>query len=328
MRISGQLTLRIYKTIMKKIILFFAAVVMTAGVLSAQDINQATELYNNGAMELQMGNNSAAITAFEEALKMGEGLGDEGIDLVNNCKKAICSATLGMAKDLYNAKDFENAVLAFEKAKTVAEEYGETEIAEEAAGLIGQTNILKFNTEGRAALSAKDYEGAIAAFSKVLELDPTNGATAVQLGQAYARAEKYAESNATLEIAKANGQEANANKLIAQNYLKMAQASNKAKNYQEAVDYALKSNEAVESGNAYKIAASAYQRLNKNDECIAAYEKYLEVTPNAKDANGVNFTIAALYHQGGNKAKAKEFYEKVKNDPQYGAQAQEQLKTL
>lgn len=46
---------------MKKIFLFFAAVVMTAGVMSAQDINQATEAYNNGAMELQMGNNAAAL---------------------------------------------------------------------------------------------------------------------------------------------------------------------------------------------------------------------------------------------------------------------------
>ena len=39
---------------MKKIFLFFAAVAMTAGVMSAQDINQATEAYNNGAMELQI----------------------------------------------------------------------------------------------------------------------------------------------------------------------------------------------------------------------------------------------------------------------------------
>ncbi len=313
---------------MKKIILFFAAVAMTAGVLSAQDINQATELYNNGAMELQMGNNAAAIENFQNALTMGEALGEEGAELVGNCKKAICSAQLAMAKDLYNAKDFENAVAAFEKAKEVAEGYGEAEIAAEAAELVGQTKALKFNTEGRDALKAKDYPTAIASFKQALELDPTNGATAVQLGQAYMRAGQFAESNAVLEVAKANGQEENANKLISQNYLKMAQASVKAKNYQEAVDFAAKSNEALENGNAYKIAASAYQKLNKNAECIAAYEKYLELSPKAKDANGVTFTIAALYQQAGNKAKAKEYYQKVASDPQYGASAQEQLKTL
>ncbi len=313
---------------MKKIFLFFAAVAMTAGVLSAQDINQATELYNNGAMELQMGNNAAAIENFQNALTMGEALGDEGAELVGNCKKAICSAYLGMAKDLYNAKDFANAVVAFEKTKEVAESYGEAEIATEAADLIGQTNALKYNTEGRDAMKAKDYPTAIASFQKVLELDPANGAAALQLGQAYMRANQLDESIAALEVAKANGQEENAAKLISQIWLKKAQAGVKAKKYQEAVDFAAKSNEALENGNAYKIAASAYQKLNKNDECIAAYEKYLELSPNAKDANGVTFTIAALYQQAGNKAKAKEYYQKVATDPQYGASAQEQLKTL
>ncbi len=313
---------------MKKIILFFAAVIMTAGVLSAQDINQATELYNNGAMELQMGNNGAAIENFQNALTMGEALGDEAAELVANCKKAICSATLAMAKDLYNAKDFANAVTTFEKAKEVAEAYGEAEIAAEAAELVGQTNILKFNTEGKEAMKAKDFATAIASFSKVLELDPTNGATAIQLGQAYMRAGKLDESIAALETAKANGQEENAAKLLSQIYLKKAQASNKAKNYQEAIELATKSNEALESGNAYRIIAGAYQKLNKNAECIAAYEKYLELSPKAKDAGGVTFTIAALYQQLGDKAKAKEYYQKVAADPQYGAAAAEQLKTL
>ena len=106
---------------MKKIILMFAAVIMTAGVMSAQDINQATESYNNGAMELQMGNNGAAIEYFQSALTMGEALGDEGAELVANCKKAICSAYLGMAKDLYNAKAVDEAAAAFQQAKEVAE---------------------------------------------------------------------------------------------------------------------------------------------------------------------------------------------------------------
>ena len=43
---------------------------------------------------------------------------------------------------------------------------------------------------------------------------------------------------------------------------------------------------------------------------------------------GVIFTIGALYQQAGDKAKAKEYYEKVVGDPQYGASEQEQLMTL
>ena len=313
---------------MKKIILMFAAVIMTAGVMSAQDINQATESYNNGAMELQMGNNGAAIEYFQSALTMGEALGDEGAELVANCKKAICSAYLGMAKDLYNAKAFDEAAAAFQQAQEVAEGYGEAEVAAEAAELVNQANILKFNTEGKAAMKSKDFATAIASFKKVLELDPPNGAVAVQLGQACMNAGQFDEAVAALETAKANGQEKNAGKLLSNIYLKQAQAANKAKKYQEVIDFAAKSNEALENGNAYKLTASALQKLGKNDECIAAYEKYLEITPNAKDAGGIICTIAVLYQQAGNKAKAKEYYEKIVNDPQFGATAQEQLKTL
>jgi tetratricopeptide (TPR) repeat protein len=313
---------------MKKIFLLITAALMTAGIASAQDINEATANYNNGATELQMGNLEAAVSYFQTALEMGQSLGEPAAELVENCKSAICSVTLAMAKELYNAKDFAGAVAAFEKTKEIAEGYGEAEIAADAAELIGQANLLKLNTEGQAALKAKDYATAITCFTEVLAIEPDNANAALQLGQAYMRAKKYDESLAALETAKANGQEDNANKLISQVYLQKAQASSKAKKYQEVIDFATKSNEALENGNAYKLTASAYQQLGKNAECIAAYEKYLELTPKAKDKGGVNFTIGALYQQAGDKAKAKEYYEKVVGDPQYGASAQEQLKTL
>ena len=314
---------------MKKIILFFAAVAMSAAVASAQDINQATENYNNGAMELQMGNNGAALEYFKTALEMGEALGDEATDLVNNCKKAICSAQLGMAKDLYNAKDFEAAAEAFAEAKTVAEGYGETDLAEEAQNLIGQANLQIYNTAAKAAMRAKDYPTAIENFKKVLEIEPENGSVALQLGQAYQRANNLDEAVPALEKAKELGQAENADKLLSQVYVKQAQDANKAKDYQKMLDLCIKSNECLENANAYKLAASAAQKLNKStDEVIGYYEKYLEVSPTAKDANGVICTIAVLYQQAGNKEKAKEYYLKIENDAQYGATAKEQLKTL
>ena len=313
---------------MKKFLLIVVAAVMSAVTVSAQDLAQATETYNNGAMELQMGNNALALEHFQNALSMAETLGDDAIDLVNNCKKAICSTSLSIAKELYNAKDFEAAITAFEKAKSVAETYGEAEIAEEAAELTGQTWKLKYNTDAKAAMSAKNYDEAAANFKKVLELDPDNGNTAIQLAQAYMKSSKLDDALEALETAKANGQEANANKMISQIFLMKAQASLKAKNYQAVMDLAAKSNEALENANAYKLAASAAQKLGKNNDCIALYEKYLEISPKAKDAAGVICTVAVLYQQAGNKAKAKEYYEKIVNDPQFGATAAEQLKTL
>lgn len=311
---------------MKKIFLLITAALMTAGIASAQDINEATANYNNGATELQMGNLEAAVANFRTALEMAEALGEPAAELVANCKNAICSVTLAMAKELYNAKDFAAAVEAFNNAKAVAETYGDTAMAAEAEDLAAQANKLQYNTAGTAALRAKDYPAAIAAFTKVLEIDPTNDNAALQLGQAYYRSGQFDEAVVALTKAQELGQGANATKLLSQVYLKKAQADIKAKNYEAAIENCFKSNEYVESANAYKLAASASQKLGKNKDVITFYEKYLELSPNAKDFAGVVYTIAALSQQEGDIAKAKEYYQKITADPQYGAAAQEFLK--
>lgn len=311
---------------MKKIFLLITAALMTAGIASAQDINEATANYNNGATELQMGNLEAAVANFRTALEMAEALGEPAAELVANCKNAICSVTLAMAKELYNAKDFAAAVEAFNNAKAVAETYGDTAMAAEAEDLAAQANKLQYNTAGTAALRAKDYPAAIAAFTKVLEIDPTNDNAALQLGQAYYRSGQFDEAVVALTKAQELGQGANATKLLSQVYLKKAQADIKAKNYEAAIENCFKSNEYVESANAYKLAASASQKLGKNKDVITYYEKYLELSPNAKDFAGVVYTIAALSQQEGDIAKAKEYYQKITADPQYGAAAQEFLK--
>lgn len=311
---------------MKKIFLLITAALMTAGIASAQDINEATANYNNGATELQMGNLEAAVANFQTALGMAEALGEPAAELAANCKSAICSVTLAMAKELYNSKDFAAAVEAFNKAKSVAETYGDAEMAAEAEDLAAQANKLQYNTAGTAALRAKDYPAAIEAFTKVLELEPTNGNAALQLGQAYYRSGQFDEAVVALTTAQENGQGSNAKKLLSQVYLKKAQADLKTKNYAGTIANCAKSNEYVESANAYKLAASASQQLGNNNDVITYYEKYLELAPNAKDFAGVVYTLAVLNQQGGNTAKAKEYYQKITGDPQYGAAAQEFLK--
>ena len=111
-------------------------------------------------------------------------------------------------------------------------------------------------------------------------------------------------------------------------FAKLANNANKAKKYQEVIEFAAKSNQYLENATAYRLAGSAYQMSGKNEESIASLVKYLELNPNAKDGGDVKYTIAALYQLGGNKAKAKEYFQMVSTDPKWGVQAQEQLKTL
>jgi len=308
---------------MKKIFLLFAAV-MAAGVMSAQDINKAIELANNGNEAFQMGEYGLAIDAFKSSLAIAEGLGEEGAEHANTCKTAICNIYLANAKNLLKAADYDGALAKLNETITVAEGYGAAETVADASSLIPNVYMAK----GNASLKAKDMAGAIAAYTKVTELNPANGDAYLRLGRALAASGKVNEAVAAYESAAANGEEADAKKQLSNLFLKMAQAKTKVKDYQGAIDNALKANSYLENANAYKIAASSAQKMGNNAQCIEFYEKYLAVKPNAKDAAGVTFTIAALYQQMGNKAKAIENYEKVVSDPQYGPGAQEQLKVL
>jgi len=309
---------------MKKIFLLFTAAVLSAGMAFAQDINQATENYNNGAMELQMGNNDAAITYFQTALEMAEALGEEGAEVATNCRNIIPAVYLSTAKEQIKAKNYDAAVEQLNKAIEAAEKYENADVTADANELMPQV----FVSKGNDFLTAKNFAEAEVAYNKAIELDATNGMAYFRLGQALASQNKTAEAEAAYVKAAENGQEKNAYKQLSNMYVKLAQASNKAKKYEEVLDYAAKSNQYLENANAYRFAAGAAQQLGKNADCIANYEKYLELNPNAKDAGGVKFTIAALYQQAGDKAKAKEYYQAVATDPQYGASAQEQLKTL
>ena len=106
---------------MKKIFLMLVAAAMTALTVSAQDIAQATENYNNGAMELQMGNKDAALNYFQTALTMAEALGEEGAEVATNCKNAIPVLMVSIAKDLIKAENFDGAIEQLNKAIEVAE---------------------------------------------------------------------------------------------------------------------------------------------------------------------------------------------------------------
>ena len=309
---------------MKKIFLLFAAVVMAAGVASAQDLNKAIEAANHGNEAFQVGEYGIAIESFQNSLKIAEALGEEGAEHANTCKVALCNIHLAHAKSLIKASDFDAALNKLNETITVAEGYENAETATDAKALIPQVYMQKGNT----AYKAKDMANAISSYAKVTEIDPTNGNAYLLLGRAYAAVGQGDNAVAAYEAAAANGEEKDAKKQLSNYFLKKAQAVMKTKDFKGVIENALKANEYLENANAYKLAASAAQNLGDNAKCIEYYEKYLEVKPNAKDAAGVTFTIAALYQKAGNKAKAIENYTKVASDPQFGPGAQEQLKTL
>ena len=140
---------------MKKIFLLFVAVAMSAGMVFAQDINQATENYNNGAMELQMGNNDAAIGYFQTALEMAEALGEEGAEVATNCRNIIPAVYLASAKEMIKAEQYDPAVDQLKKAIEAAGKYETPEVADDANELMPQVYVSKASLQRRTSLRLK-----------------------------------------------------------------------------------------------------------------------------------------------------------------------------
>lgn len=309
---------------MKRIILLAVASFFAAVSVFAQDLEQATKTYNDGVMALQMGDNATALNSFKQALTMAEACGDAGIDVANNCKNVIPSVMLSSAKDLIQAQDYDNAVNSLKEVISVAKEYGNSDVEEEATGLIPQVLLQKAND----FLKAKSFEEAIAAYKDAIAADPENGRAYLLLGSAYSSTGKIADADSAFTKAGQLGESSDATKQLTNLYLKVANSYYKAQKYSEAIAAAEKSASYNDkNANAYLIAANSASKMGDNAAAISYYEKYISM-PRAKNVNAYTFTIAVLYQQAGDKEKAIEFYQKVADDPQYGSQAQEQLKAL
>ena len=309
---------------MKKLIATLAALAVAAGAAFARDLAAVTELFNAGAEAVSSGDKAGALKSFEQAITQAAALGEEGEEIVANCKNIIPNLTLSIAKDLVKESKFDEAVVQLGVAADVAEKYEAAEVAAEAKGLIPQVKMSKAGS----LLNAKDYEGAAAAYREVLEADPSNGNAALRLGAALNGAGKLDEAKAAFEQAAANGQEATANKQLGNIYLKEAAAALKAKKYNDAVAAAVKVNDYTEDAKAWQIAGQASQVAGKNNDAIKYFEKYLAAAPTASNAGAIAFTVGALYQGAKNNAKAREYYSKAVNDPKLGAEAKKLLDAL
>ena len=95
---------------MKKAILIILSSAIAAVTLSAQDMATATETFNNGATAQNMGDYDSALNYYREAMTMAEACGEEGADIVANCKTYIPVLTLAIAKNQIKSEAYDEAL--------------------------------------------------------------------------------------------------------------------------------------------------------------------------------------------------------------------------
>ena len=308
---------------MKRLFVAIAALALSSALAFAQDYNAGIEAFNAGATALET-SKTEALANFRAALAQFEACEEEeAAEQVSKCKEIIPGIILSIAKEQINGSEYDAAVGTLAEATSVATEYGAENVVAEAAELLPNVYMRK----GSSLIKAKEFAGAVEAFKEVIKLTPEDGQAYLLLGQATLQTGDMDGAIAALKNAAQFGQEAKANKLLSTTFLKKGQALFKAGKNDDAIAALQESNSYAESANAYKLIAAALTKSGKAKEAIDAYKKYLEVDPNAKDAADVMFTIAASAQKAGDKATAKEYYQKLAGT-KYAAQAEAQLKTL
>ena len=275
---------------MKKFITSACVLFVAATLSFAQDVNEATDYFNAAVEYLNLGDKASALENFQKAYNISKECGEAGQALVDQCESTIPQLALMVAKDYVKAGDYATAVAKAKEASAIAASMNADSVVAEADALV--PNI--YMQQGNVLIKAKDYEGAIVAYTNTLALNPTNGKAYINMAAAYDKLGQTDKAEETYLLAAANGQEKAANRALGNIYLKKALAANKAKQFSQAIELAKKSNSFNENSKAYYIIGLAAQNSNKLDEAIAAFEKYLELEPSAANSQDVRTVVEGL----------------------------------
>lgn len=307
-----------------KIALTLCVSVMALGSAYAQDLAQATELYNMGATTLASEDKAGALKYFQQALDMASQLGEEGLEIANDSKNIIPKIYLQIAKEAAAAKSYDVAIENMALCEKTSQEYGVTEVKEDLQTLESQVYLL----QGNELMNADSYAEAIESYKKVVEVDPENGTAYLRLGMAYSKLDDEANAVAAFGAAAEKGQKENADKQLFNMYLLKANKLYKEKNLAEALPAAKKAYEYDPSNaNACKLLGIIALSSKKYDDAIAGFESYLSASPNAKDKNAMCYQLATAWEAKGDKAKACGYYKQIVNDPKFAEYAKYKINT-
>ena len=256
---------------MKKLVLILAAALTSAAMAFAQDYNEVVDSYNKAAETLESGDLEAALACFQETYKLAQGVEEEGVDEI----LGVCKTQIPVLAYNLAIREYNGGDFkaCAEKALAAAELAAQFENAEKEAEAI------------TLAADAKYY------FAKGLE-DTDLEAAKAELKVLHEAGEARATGRLGYLLSK------EATELQKEACKKVYEVAKEAIGYED-------------SAAAEKTLATAARNIDKWDEAIAGYEKYLELKPDAKDVLSITNNLAMCYEKVNNKAKALELYKVV-----------------
>lgn len=282
---------------MKKIFVTVLSAILSAGLVSAQDVATVTESFNKAAEALNAGDKAAALQQFVEVLPQAVALGADGEAIAAQCKNAIPALYVSVAKAKVKEGDNASAIANLENAVKTGGEYGEAEVVKEAKTLLSSIKLSDAVTKSSELNKAGDFDGAAALLESVLADAP--------------------ESNAAI-----------VKKQLSNTYLRKSSACLKTKDMKGALEAAQKSVEYNDNATAHKIAGTAAYALKQFQVAAESFEAYLAMSPNAKDKTQTMYQCGSAYQSLGDAAKACGYFKQIAQDPKWGEGARYQMTVL
>lgn len=307
--------MKVFKSIFLTVMIVFAS----ASVF-AQDEAAAINTYNE-ALEL-VGSKSfdAAISKFQEAIKLADEVGNADIKERSTkqipqlfYQKAVASFNTFRSQKSLDA--LEQAIADFQVSFDKGKEYSDSDIENRSVRVIAQL----YYTKGTMLLKQEDYVGADAEFDKAIEINPNYAKAYYQKGLVHKnitdkgvedflgwfdKAVQVGTSQNDGEVVRLANNAAHAELLY--RGAKMIQ-DGKNSGAIELIQKSLEYND--QSADSYYRLAEASNKLNKYDQAVTYAEQALNYEQGGStDKAKIYFELGFAYQMKSNKAKACEAF--------------------
>lgn len=292
---------------------FFALIAVISLSLGsfAQTIDDAGAAFNAGIQFSKELKYAEAAAKYEETIGICKKIGDEGMELQIQAEQQLPGTYFNLAKGLFEAKNYNEAIPNFEKAAQYADQMGETKTADASRTYLAGIYYSLGNTD----LKNEALDAALEKYNKALSYKPGYYKAFYGMGLVYKKKENLPLMKENLDKAiSMAGDDAktigNAKDAATSAYQKAGALALQANKYAPAIENLLASQEYNNTEpRTYFYLAVAYNGLSKWDDAIASATKALELQ--TEDKSDIYFELAKAQENKGDKANACANYKLV-----------------
>ncbi len=294
-------------------------VMMTAAFgVYAQTIEEASEAYNAAAEKAKEKDYVAVVSLLENVISIGEKTGPDADELVREAKKMLPGMSFQAGGSLIQGGKPEEAIVYFEKAVTLAEEYEDVRTLGRAKDWVARTYVMM----GGNAFNSKDYATAAEIFQKGYDVNPDNPQLALFLAQSYGEMKEYDKAYEVFrnvisleQHGEKYAKEVNEAKGLIARYMLIHADDLKSSQPAQAVEILAESVAATPDPTAYLMLVQIANNSKNFDKVIEFGEKAAEAQTDAALKSAAYFYLGTAYDNKGNQTKAVEYYRKVTSGP-------------